>query len=274
MIAFPCCKINLGLHVLNKRDDGFHNLETIFYPVQWCDILEIVVDDERPNGEVTFLSDGLKIEGGTENNLVIKAYKLLDQVYDLAAVKVFLYKKILMGAGLGGGSSDAAYTLLLLNDLFSLKLTTDELEKYASQIGSDCAYFIRRGVQLAKGRGEILESIQLDLKYYFLCLIKPNIHVSTAQAFASVKKRGESNESLKVLIQQPLNDWKNNLQNDFEESVFKIYPELTFIKNKLYEMGAEYAAMSGSGSTILGLFKTLPDLTDMQSSYTVFTCKL
>lgn len=274
MIAFPCCKINLGLHVINKREDGFHNLETVFYPVQWCDMLEIIVDNESENGEVKFFSDGLKIEGNTENNLVIKAYKLLHQEYDLTAVKVFLYKKIPMGAGLGGGSSDAAYALILLNDLFSLQLTTIEVKKYASQLGSDCAYFIKRGSQFARGRGELLEHIDLNLKNYFLCLIKPDIHVSTAQAFSGVKKRGESNNSLKELIQLPVNDWKNVLQNDFEESVFKMYPELASIKNKLYEMGAEYAAMSGSGSTILGLFKILPDLSRMSKSYTVFTCEL
>ncbi len=274
MIAFPCCKINLGLHVINKREDGFHNLETIFYPVPWCDMLEFVVDNESAKGEVKFISDGLTIEGGTDNNLVIKAYKLLHQKYDLAAVKVFLYKKIPMGAGLGGGSSDAAYALILLNDLFSLQLTTIELEKYASQLGSDCAYFIKRGAQFAKGRGEILEPIDLYLKSYFLCLIKPDIHVSTAQAFSGVMKRGESSKSLKEFIKLPINDWKNVIQNDFEESVFNIYPELASIKNNLYDMGAEYAAMSGSGSTILGLFKVLPDLSEMKKTYTVFTCEL
>ncbi len=274
MIAFPCCKINLGLHVINKREDGFHNLETIFYPVQWCDMLEIVVDNKSSKGEVKFNSDGLTIEGNTENNLVTKAYKLLHQDYNLPAVKVFLYKKIPMGAGLGGGSSDAAYALVLLNDLFSLQLTTIELEKYAAQLGSDCAYFIKRGSQFAKGRGELLEPIDLNLKNYFLCLIKPDTHVSTAQAFSGVMKRGESIKSLKELIKLPINDWKNVIQNDFEESVFKIYPELASIKNKLYDMGAEYAAMSGSGSTILGLFKVLPDLSEMKKTYTIFTCEL
>jgi 4-diphosphocytidyl-2-C-methyl-D-erythritol kinase len=274
MIAFPCCKINLGIHVINKREDGFHNLETIFYPVHWCDMLEIVVDNESSKGEVKFISDGLTIEGNTENNLVIKAYNLFHQVYDLPAVKVFLFKKIPMGAGLGGGSSDAAYTLLLLNDLFSLQLTTIELEKYAAQLGSDCAYFIKRGVQLAKGRGELLEPIELDLKSYFLCLIKPDIHVSTAQAFSGVKKRGDLVTSLNELIRLPMNDWRNVIQNDFEESVFKIYPELASIKNNLYDMGSKYAAMSGSGSTILGLFEVLPDLSNMKKTYTVFTCEL
>jgi 4-diphosphocytidyl-2-C-methyl-D-erythritol kinase len=274
MIAFPCCKINLGLHVINKREDGFHNLETIFYPVHWSDMLEIVVDNESSEGEVKFMSDGLTIEGNTENNLVIKAYKLFHQVFDLPAVKVFLFKKIPMGAGLGGGSSDAAYTLLLLNDLFSLQLTTIELEKYAAQLGSDCAYFIKRGVQLAKGRGELLEPIELDLKSYFLCLIKPDIHVSTAQAFSGVKKRGDLVTSLNELIRLPMNDWRNVIQNDFEESVFKIYPELASIKNNLYDMGSKYAAMSGSGSTILGLFEVLPDLSNLKKTYTVFTCEL
>jgi 4-diphosphocytidyl-2-C-methyl-D-erythritol kinase len=274
MIAFPCCKINLGLNVINKREDGFHNLETIFYPVHWCDMLEIVVDNESSKGEVKFMSDGLTIEGNTENNLVIKAYKLFHQVYDLPAVKVFLFKKIPMGAGLGGGSSDAAYTLLLLNDLFSLQLTTIELEKYAAQLGSDCAYFIKRGVQLAKGRGELLEPIELNLKSYFLCLIKPDIHVSTAQAFSGVKKRGDLVTSLNELIRLPMNDWRNVIQNDFEESVFKIYPELASIKNNLYDMGSKYAAMSGSGSTILGLFEVLPDLSNLKKTYTVFTCEL
>jgi 4-diphosphocytidyl-2-C-methyl-D-erythritol kinase len=274
MILFPCCKINLGLHVINKREDGFHNLETIFYPVQWCDMLEIVRDNESVKGQVKFTSDGLIIEGNIENNLVVKAYNLLHQKYDLVAVKVFLYKKIPMGAGLGGGSSNAAFALILLNELFSLRLTTFELEKYATQLGSDCAYFIKRGAQFAKGRGEILEPISLNLKNYFLCLIKPDIHVSTIQAFSSVKKRGESSASLKDLIQLPMNEWKNVIQNDFEESVFKNYPELADIKNKLYDMGAEYAAMSGSGSTLLGLFKALPDLSEVKKNYTVFTCQL
>jgi 4-diphosphocytidyl-2-C-methyl-D-erythritol kinase len=223
---------------------------------------------------VKFTSDGLIIEGNIENNLVVKAYNLLHQKYDLVAVKVFLYKKIPMGAGLGGGSSNAAFALILLNELFSLRLTTFELEKYATQLGSDCAYFIKRGAQFAKGRGEILEPISLNLKNYFLCLIKPDIHVSTIQAFSGVKKRGESSASLKDLIQLPMNEWKNVIQNDFEESVFKNYPELADIKNKLYDMGAEYAAMSGSGSTLLGLFKALPDLSEVKKNYTVFTCQL
>lgn len=262
MIKFPDCKINLGLHVINKRKDGFHNIETVFYPVQWNDALEINTPQRLRKQKVSFRSHGLLIDGKNENNLCVKAYHLLDADFDLPTVTIHLLKNIPMGAGLGGGSADAAYTINLLNEKFELGLTLKQRQAYAAQLGSDCAFFIDSVPALASGRGEQLKKLSLDLTGWYLVIIHPAIHVSTADAYAEVKKRGKTTGSnkLEYIIQQPVTKWKKLLENDFEFSVFQKHPKIKLLKQQMYELGATYAAMSGSGSAVFGLFKEEPKL--------------
>lgn len=256
MLAFPNCKINLGLSILNKREDGYHNIETIFYPVPLKDALEIIQSNETDH--IQFSSSGLDIDGDTENNLCIKAYQLLRKDFtQIASVKIHLHKSIPMGAGLGGGSADAAFMLQLLNQQFSLNLSTTQLISYALKLGSDCPFFILNTPCLGTGRGEILKEIVVDLSAYQLILVNPGIHVNTSQAFKSLALNPENNHPvfLKDIIKQPITNWQQHLKNDFEEPVFKMYPAIKEIKESLYHMGATYASMSGSGSTVYGIFE-------------------
>ena len=256
MVVFPNCKINLGLHILNKREDGYHNIETAFYPVPLKDALEII-----PSGNtdaIQFTSSGLTISEDAATNLCSKAYHLLKKDFpNLPTVKIHLHKVIPMGAGLGGGSSDAAFTLQLLNNWFKLNMSTTQLIDYSLQLGSDCPFFILNEPCIGSGRGEILEKIELDLSAYQLMLIKPGIHVNTAEAFGYLRmqKINHYSVSLKNIIAQPVNEWEQLLTNDFEASLFNKYPLIKEIKETLYTMGASYAAMSGSGSTVYGLFE-------------------
>ena len=238
----------MGLHIVSKRADGYHELETIFYPIDWCDVLEIVPSDEQQ-----FTSSGLAIPG--KGNLCLDAYHLLKADFDISAVHIHLHKVIPIGAGLGGGSSDAAFTLKGLNELFDLKLSNEQLQAYAVQLGADCPFFVENKPMLATGIGEVLSPIELDLSNYHLAIVKPDIHVSTAEAYSSVVPN-QPTHSLADLIRQPIVDWQ--VQNDFEKSVFAQYPEVEKLKQSLYEKGAVYAAMSGSGSAVFGLFKELP----------------
>ncbi len=238
----------MGLHIVSKRADGYHELETIFYPIDWCDVLEIVPSDEQQ-----FTSSGLAIPG--KGNLCLDAYHLLKADFDISAVHIHLHKVIPIGAGLGGGSSDAAFTLKGLNELFDLKLSNEQLRAYAVQLGADCPFFVENKPMLATGIGEVLSPIELDLSNYHLAIVKPDIHVSTAEAYSSVVPN-QPTHSLADLIRQPIADWQ--VQNDFEKSVFAQYPEVEKLKQSLYEKGAVYAAMSGSGSAVFGLFKELP----------------
>ena len=256
MILFPNAKINLGLHIKSKRADGYHDLETIFYSVNYCDILEIL-----PSDQLAFTSSGIDIPG--KSNLCLDAYNLLKNDFDIPAVQIHLHKIIPIGAGLGGGSSDAAFTLKGLNKLFGLQLNTEQLKTYAVQIGADCPFFIENKPMLATGIGEILESIELDLSAYHIAIVKPNIHVSTKEAYSLVTPN-ESLISLRDLIKSPVKEWQ--LQNDFEQSVFAKYPAIEDLKNSLYEQGAVYAAMSGSGSSVFGLFESRPKLNYVDSS--------
>jgi 4-diphosphocytidyl-2-C-methyl-D-erythritol kinase len=274
MLVFSNCKINIGLHVINKRADGFHNLETVFYPIPINDVLELNANFKNKDGQVGFNSFGLKIDGNAESNLIVRAYHLLSKDFDLKAVDFTLLKNIPMGAGLGGGSSNAAFALKLLNDFFGLYISTKKLKEYAAKLGSDCAFFIDNVPSFATGRGEVLEPIQINLQGYFFVLVKPNIHVSTSEAFANVNKRGTGSVSLKDLVSQPIDDWKNLVVNDFEKSVFGFYPEIGDIKNQLYESGALYASMSGSGSSVFGLFKSEIDLKRNFSGCFYFSCFL
>jgi 4-diphosphocytidyl-2-C-methyl-D-erythritol kinase len=256
MIVFPHSKINLGLQVISKRTDGFHDLETIFYPIGWSDILEIVPSETITEIQLT----GFRLDGNPEQNLCIKAYKLLKKNFDLPPVKIFLHKMVPAGSGLGGGSSDAAFTLKVLNTLFKLEITDDELSNYASVLGSDCAFFIRDSPCLAKGRGEILEPFGISLKDYHILLVVPPVHVSTPDAFAGIRPRVPE-VKLRDLISLGVENWRGRLVNDFESTVFRKYPQIQFIKESLFTAGASYVSMSGSGSSVFALFhekKALP----------------
>ena len=281
MIVFPNCKINLGLHILNKREDGYHNLETVFYPVQLRDALEVVRrDDGRQmtddthhsplSTHISFSSTGLTITGDEANNLCIKAYHLLKKDFPaLPPVQMHLHKAIPMGAGLGGGSADGAFALKLLNEKFQLGLSTQQLIDYALQLGSDCPFFIVNKPCYATGRGEKLETVELDLSAYHFAIVNPGIHVNTGWAFAQLNSNGsgrsfdssqDEHPDPKSIIQQPIETWKDQLINDFEEPVSKAHPEIATIKQQLYDAGAVYASMTGSGSTVFGIFEENPVL--------------
>ncbi len=250
MVSFPNCKINLGLHITGKRPDGYHNLETIFYPINLKDVLEIV-----PSENFEFTVSGLPVNGNENDNLCAKAYYLLKKDFpSLPPINMWLHKHIPMGAGLGGGSSDGAFTLKLLNEKFLLNLSTDQLIGYALQLGSDCPFFIINKPCFASGRGEILEPFELNLLDYSFVLVCPKIHISTAWAFSQINPQ-PSTKSLKEIINQPIEKWKNELQNDFEKAALKKFPEMNDIKENLYRTGALYASMSGSGSAFYGIFK-------------------
>ncbi len=256
MICFPNCKINLGLYVENKRNDGFHNIKTVFYPISLCDVLEISLSKNETNLNIR----GIPIEGNIETNLCVKAYHILKNDFNLPAIDIELLKTIPHGAGLGGGSSDAAFMLKLLNEYFGLNISDLELIKYASQLGSDCAFFIKNKAVIASEKGDVFREIELTLKDYFIIIVKPPVNISTPDAYKLVKPRNE-NIDINDIILHPINQWKDLLINDFEHSVFHKYPEIKFIKTKLYENGALYAAMSGSGASVFGIFKNqLPEM--------------
>lgn len=260
MIIFPNCKINLGLTVLRKREDGYHDLETIFYPVPAKDVLEVVTSSQSlVSDNVTFTSSGLPVDGPVTDNLCIKAYHLLKKDFpQLPPVHMHLHKTIPIGAGLGGGSSNGAFTLKLLNDKFNLNIPRQQLISYALELGSDCPFFVVNKPCFARGRGELLEEIAIDLSLYSFILVNPGIHINTGWAFSNIipaELRKESGKiSLKDAIQEPINAWKDHLINDFEKPVFDLYPEIKEIRDTLYKEGALYASMSGTGSTVFGIF--------------------
>ncbi len=251
MVVFPHAKINLGLHVTGRRDDGYHNIETVFYPIPLSDVLE-AIEDVSSSGKINLTVTGNESLSANDN-LCVKAYELLNKDFKLPSVKVHLHKIIPTGAGLGGGSADAVFMLKLLNKLFELKLSNDVLKKYALQIGSDCPFFVEGKPVYATGRGEEMEDIKLSLKDYFICIVKPQVSVSTAEAYKMVKPQKPPVALLSV-IQQLLEKWKDLLTNDFEEPVFKKYPVIESVRKKLYETGAVFALMSGSGSAVYGIF--------------------
>jgi 4-diphosphocytidyl-2-C-methyl-D-erythritol kinase len=251
MVIFPNSKINLGLNVVEKRGDDYHDIETVFFPVHLTDALEVI---EKEKNE--FSTSGLSIEGEPEKNLCIKAYNLLKKDFtQLPAVQMHLHKAIPMGAGLGGGSADGAFTLKLLNKKFELDLSEKQLINYSLQLGSDCPFFILNKPCFATGRGEILEQTELDLSEFKILIVHPAIHISTAWAFANIKSLKPA-KSIKQIIQQPISTWKDELINDFENPVFKKAPEIKKIKDALYDAGALYASMSGSGSAVYGIFNS------------------
>ncbi|MEN9401284.1 MAG: hypothetical protein RL632_2387 [Bacteroidota bacterium] len=260
MILFPPAKINLGLNVLRKREDGYHDLDTCMVPIPMCDVLEIL-----PADTFQYLQTGLNIPGAADDNLCVKAYNLLKAHYTLPPVYMHLRKEIPMGAGLGGGSADAAYVLTGFNSLFELNISINQLVEFAAQLGSDCPFFVKNEAQIAHGRGEILSPCALDLKGLYLKIINPGIHVGTKEAYAGVVPNADGS-SVSSIIEQPIAAWKGQLKNDFEMSVFSNHPILQEIKEKLYEEGAVYAAMTGSGSTMFGIFNTQPTLTFQDKS--------
>ncbi len=276
MIAFPHCKINLGLHIIRKRSDGYHDLETIFYPLNIKDILEI---NQRDNDAppVDFILTGLELDGAAGDNLCVKAYHLLKKDFPrIGAVRIHLHKIIPAGAGLGGGSSDATTTLRMLDNLFQLHLSTERLHHYALELGSDCPFFLLNKPCFAQGRGELLEEMALDLSNYSFVLVNPRIHINTGWAFSTTTPRDKRADlpkySLKDAIQLPLSDWKYQLVNDFEQPVFDLYPEIKAIRDDLYTNGALYSAMTGSGSTVFGIFER-PYIPSFGKNYQVIHTK-
>lgn len=275
MLAFPNAKINLGLNITEKRPDGYHNLETIFYPVPVEDALEINLLDEGGK-KFRLHQAGLEIEGEVESNLVVKAYKLLDEQFGLPPVDIHLFKRIPSGAGLGGGSADAAFMLKLLNDQFGLGLTDDALEEYAARLGADCAFFIRNRPTYAEGIGNVFSPLPLSLEGYRMWLVKPDVFVSTRDAFARIKPHRPM-MSLKEIAKLPVEEWNGRMVNDFEESVFPQFPAIREIKEEMYRQGAVYASMSGSGSSVYGLFKedaALPETDFGKKVVFSFRCRL
>lgn len=261
MITFPNIKINLGLSITEKRPDGYHNLETVFYPVALEDALEIRTNPEAQQ-KFTLHQHGMEIAGNPENNLVVKAYLLLDKEFHLPPVEIHLYKHIPSGAGLGGGSSDAAFMLKLLNEHYNLQLSDNQLEDYAVTLGADCAFFIKNTPTYAEGIGNIFSPIELSLKGYRIMIVKPDVFVSTREAFANIRPH-RPEYPVREVIRRPVAEWKDTLINDFEASVFPQYPVIGEIKEELYHQGAIYASMSGSGSSVFGLFAagtTLPEI--------------
>ncbi len=258
MICFPNAKINIGLHVTEKRPDGYHNLETLFYPTKLYDVIEIL-ENKAGNEPYSWSSSGITIDGDAESNLCIKALLLLKQDFEIPPVKIHLHKVIPFGAGLGGGSADAAFTLTTLNEMFGLNISKDKLIDYASKLGADCAFFILNSPCIATGIGDILKPISLDLKDKYLMLVKPDIHISTPEAYSGIKP-SFPDKSLEVKLSQPIDKWKDAVVNDFETSVFPNHPTIKGIKEKLYTSGATYAAMTGSGAAVFGIFNDKPDI--------------
>lgn len=261
MITFPNAKINLGLSITEKRPDGYHNLETVFYPVALEDALEIRNSTDADK-KYTLCQHGMEISGNPEENLVVKAYLLLDKEFHLPPTEIHLYKHIPSGAGLGGGSSDAAFMLKLLNEYYHLGLSDDQLETYAATLGADCAFFIKNAPTFAEGIGNIFSPIPLSLKGYRIMIIKPDVFVSTREAFSNIHPH-HPEYPVAEAIKHPIHEWKDILINDFEASVFPQHPVIGEIKEKLYSHGAIYASMSGSGSSVFGIFEqecSLPDI--------------
>jgi len=257
MVTFPNCKINLGLYIVNKRNDGYHDIETVFFPVYLKDALEVI---EKEKFE--FSTSGFSVEGEPEKNLCVKAYNLLKNRFpQMPAVRMHLHKTIPTGAGLGGGSADGAFTLQLLNKKFELNISEKLLISYSVELGSDCPFFILNKPCFATGRGEILEQMELDLSEFKILIVHPGIHVSTAWAFSQLsgsrqRREPDNYKRIKEVILQPIETWKDELLNDFENPVFTKYPEIKIIKDKLYDAGAIYASMSGSGSAVYGIFNS------------------
>ncbi len=268
MLSFPNAKINLGLSVTEKRPDGFHNIETLMIPIGLCDVIEVIA---APETQFSFTTSGLKINGKTNQNLVIKAWDILRDKFQLPPVKIHLHKVIPMGAGLGGGSADAAFLIKNINLLFNLKLSIKEMQSIALELGSDCPFFIENKPVIARSRGELFEEVKLDLKCFKIVIVKPDFHIDTAYAYSQITPSLKASP-LKEKIEMPIDSWKGLLTNDFEKPVFEQIPSIRKIKEKLYKMGATYTSMSGSGSAVFGLFREVPDISPMFPDCFVWGC--
>ncbi|WP_295769080.1 4-(cytidine 5'-diphospho)-2-C-methyl-D-erythritol kinase [uncultured Mucilaginibacter sp.] len=265
MIIFPNAKINIGLNITERRADGYHNIESVFYPLMIKDALEIIESDN-----LQFQSSGIEIPGSVISNLCLKAYSLLKNDFpQLPNVNIHLHKNIPIGAGLGGGSADAAFFIMLINETFKIGLDDVHMMNYARKLGADCAFFINNKPLYAFNKGDEFESVELDLASYSLALVMPPVHVSTAQAYSGVIPSLPS-ATLKELIKLPVTDWKECIRNDFEPHIFKAFPVIEKVKNALYNAGALYASMSGSGASVFGIFESTPDLSHLEGENQVF----
>lgn len=267
MLDFSPCKINLGLYVVEKRADGFHNIETVFYPIGWNDAIEVVENTEDQVFKMSF--SGLAIEGDLSSNLIYKAYLILKESYQLPPIQVHLHKNIPMGAGLGGGSSDAATFINLVNNKFNLAIPLAKKLEVAKKLGSDCAFFIERQPVCAIEKGDVFSAIKVDLSSYFILVVYPNIHSNTKIAYSGVVPKKPTISLKEIVEKEPVKKWKDLLINDFEPSVFKAFPEIEKLKQQLYSIGALYACMSGSGSAVFGIFDKKPVI-DLPKEFSYF----
>ena len=268
MLSFPNCKINIGLTILDKREDGYHNLQSVFLPVGWRDALEII-----PSSEFSFETSGIQIPG--EENLCVKAFRLMQKEFNIPPVKMFLLKNIPVGAGLGGGSSDGAFTIKMINEIFRLNLNEEELKRLAGKLGSDCIFFIQNKISLVSGIGDQVNQISIDLGEYHVVIVYPSLKIETSWAYQQLDQNRIVRKIMppQNLTEIPPEKWKGFVNNDFEEIVFKKFPEIEMIKNQLYEKGALYAAMSGSGSSVFGIFSNKAYL-DFDEAYIIYSGKL
>jgi 4-diphosphocytidyl-2-C-methyl-D-erythritol kinase len=255
MVVFPNAKINLGLNICSKREDGYHEISSVFFPIALFDALEIT---ENKENTINFISEGIEIPTDPKGNLVIQAYNLIKTEYNIPGVDVTLIKRIPIGAGMGGGSADASFMLTGLNTLFGLNISTKKLEEFAKKLGADCPFFIENEAKIVSGIGEIMKPISLDLKGYYLWVVNPEIHISTKEAYAGVQPK-HPEKSIEEIIELPIEEWKNLLVNDFEKSIFPNHPKIEILKQQLYDYGAIYASMTGSGSTVFGIFSEEPE---------------
>lgn len=270
MIVFPHCKINIGLFVTGKRSDGYHSIESIFAPVDWRDVLEVNINSTE---ECTLRVSGINIDGSADENIVVKAYRLLKQRFPIQGVDLHLLKNLPTGAGLGGGSADGTYTLKALNDLFSLNISKDQLEEFASQLGSDCPFFVGTKPAYVSGRGEVLEEINLNLSSFYVMILHPGIHVSTAQAYSMITPSSASFD-LRQIASLDISEWKTFLRNDFEKPMIEAYPIIGNYIDQLYKGNALYAAMSGSGSAVYGIFSSKEKMMQAASSINATSARL
>lgn len=274
MIVFPHAKINLGLNVLRKRDDGFHDIETVMVPIPLHDVLEVVVDPQLKKDEVVYTRSGIPVEGLLEKDLCMRAVRSLQRSAALPGIRMHLHKVIPMGAGLGGGSSDAAHTLVALDKLLGLGLGHERLHALASELGSDCPFFLEKGIREAKGRGEILRPVEIKLAGHWLHLVHPGIHVPTVEVYAGIQPVDRGTNLASVLHCDQPEQWTGKVFNAMEPVVFSRHPEIGALKERLLGSGAVYASMSGSGSSVYGLFSSRPPTFDWPASYRSWNLEL
>lgn len=253
MLSFSNCKINIGLNIISKREDGYHNIDSLFYPIKLCDIVEVL-----HSTKFEIINLGLKIDCSETENLCYKAYSIMKKNYNIDPIKIILYKKVPFGSGLGAGSANAAYTIKLINEMKNLNISIEEMKNIASSIGSDCSFFIENKASIVSGKGDILQEINLNLNEYKIVIALPKIKINTKKAYLAVTPYKQE-ISLKEKFKKPINEWKNYISNDFESYAFSIFPELQKIKEKFYEKGAIYSQMSGSGSSIFAIFEEIPN---------------